>query len=58
LAKINAVLAKHKINITGQYLKTNETLGYVITDVSKKYDNEVINELRKIEATIKFRVIY
>jgi D-3-phosphoglycerate dehydrogenase len=58
LAKINAVLAKHKINITGQYLKTNETLGYVITDVSKKYDNEVINELKKIEATIKFRVIY
>ena len=45
-------------NITGQYLKTNETLGYVITDVSKKYDNEVINELKKIEATIKFRVIY
>ncbi len=58
LAKINAVLAKHKINITGQYLKTNETLGYVITDVSKKYDNEVISELKKIEATIKFRVIY
>ena len=58
LAKINAILAKHKINITGQYLKTNETLGYVITDVSKKYDNEVINELKKIEATIKFRVIY
>ncbi len=58
LAKINAVLAKHKINITGQYLKTNETLGYVITDVSKKYDNEVISELKKIEATLKFRVIY
>lgn len=58
LAKINAVLAKHKINITGQYLKTNETLGYVITDVAKKYDNEVISELKKIDATIKFRVIY
>jgi len=58
LAKINAVLAKHKINITGQYLKTNETLGYVITDVAKKYDNEVISEMKKIDATIKFRVIY
>lgn len=58
LAKINAVLAKHKINITGQYLKTNEKLGYVITDVAKKYDNEVINEMKKIEATLKFRVIY
>jgi D-3-phosphoglycerate dehydrogenase len=58
LAKINAVLALHKINITGQYLKTNETMGYVITDVTKKYDNEVINELKKIDATLKFRVIY
>ncbi|MFZ4798695.1 MAG: HAD-IB family phosphatase [Bacteroidia bacterium] len=58
LAKINSVLAKHKINIIGQYLKTNETLGYVITDVAKKYDNEVINELKLIDATLKFRVIY
>jgi len=58
LAKINAVLAKNKINIIGQYLKTNESLGYVITDVAKKYDNEVISELKKIEFTLKFRVIY
>lgn len=58
LTKINAVLAKHKINIIGQYLKTNETLGYGIIDVAKKYDNEAISELKKIDATIKFRVIY
>lgn len=58
LAKINAVLAKNKINIMGQYLKTNDTLGYVITDVAKKYDNEVINDLKQIDATLKFRVIY
>lgn len=58
LAQINAVLAKHNINIIGQYLKTNESLGYVITDVVKKYDNQVINELKNITATIKFRVIY
>jgi D-3-phosphoglycerate dehydrogenase / 2-oxoglutarate reductase len=58
LAKINAVLAKNKINIIGQYLKTNDTLGYVITDVAKKYDNEVISELKEIDFTLKFRVIY
>jgi D-3-phosphoglycerate dehydrogenase len=58
LAKINQILATHGINIVGQYLKTNETIGYVITDINKEYDKEVIKELRKIDQTIKFRVLY
>ncbi len=58
LAKINHVLAGRGINIMGQYLKTNEHIGYVITDINKEYDKEVIKELRAIENTIKFRVLY
>jgi D-3-phosphoglycerate dehydrogenase len=58
LARINQVLADHGINIVGQYLKTNEIIGYVITDIDKKYDKEVIKALRTIEHTIKFRVLY
>ena len=58
LAKINQILATHDINIVGQYLKTNELIGYVITDINKEYDKEVIKELREIEHTIKFRVLY
>ena len=58
LAKINHVLADHGINIVGQYLKTNELIGYVITDINKEYDKEVISKLRAIEHTIKFRVLY
>lgn len=58
LADINLVFASHKINIIGQYLKTNESIGYVITDISKKYNPAVINELREIPYTIKFRVLY
>ncbi|HLT73719.1 MAG TPA: phosphoglycerate dehydrogenase [Ohtaekwangia sp.] len=58
LAQINNVLAEHGINIVGQYLKTNETIGYVITDINKEYDKEVIAKLRAIEHTIKFRVLY
>jgi D-3-phosphoglycerate dehydrogenase len=30
----------------------------VITDINKEYDKEVIKELRAIENTIKFRVLY
>ncbi|MCS6833427.1 MAG: phosphoglycerate dehydrogenase, partial [Flammeovirgaceae bacterium] len=58
LAKINSIMSKHNINIIGQYLKTNETIGYVITDIATEYNSEVINDLKAIENTIKFRVLY
>lgn len=58
LAKINQVLADHGINIVGQYLKTNESIGYVITDINKDYDKDVITKLRTIDNTIKFRMLY
>ncbi len=58
LAKINQVLAENGINIVGQYLKTNESIGYVITDINKQYDKDVIAKLKAIEHTIKFRVLY
>ncbi len=58
LAQINNVLASHSINITGQYLKTNERIGYVITDISRKYKTDVIHDLKQIPHTIKFRILY
>lgn len=58
LANINGVLARNKINILGQYLKTNEQIGYAITDVDKKYDHLVLQQLKKIPQTIRFRVLY
>lgn len=58
LAKINQVLANNGINIMGQYLKTNESIGYVITDINKEYNKDVIKDLREIENTIKFRILY
>lgn len=58
LARMNLVFAKHQINIVGQYLKTNETIGYVITDIDKEYDAQMIEELKRIDHTIRFRVLY
>ncbi|MFV8226566.1 phosphoglycerate dehydrogenase [Christiangramia aquimixticola] len=58
IAHINRILAAHDINIVGQYLKTNETIGYVITDIDKEYEAEVIKELKEIQGTIRFRVLY
>ncbi|MEH0155355.1 phosphoglycerate dehydrogenase [Limibacter armeniacum] len=58
LAKINTIFAKHNINVEGQYLKTNEKIGYVITDIDKEYGPELITELKNIDDTIKVRVLY
>jgi D-3-phosphoglycerate dehydrogenase len=58
LAKMNQIFANYHINIHGQYLKTNEKIGYVITDVAKEYADEVVKELKEIDNTIKFRLLY
>jgi D-3-phosphoglycerate dehydrogenase len=58
MAQINQVFAQHQINILGQFLMTNPKIGYVITDVSAQYDKEVLKELKQIQHTIKFRILY
>ncbi len=58
MAKINEVLAKYEMNISGQYLSTDNEVGYVITDLDKEYNKDVIKALKKIGNTIKFRVLY
>jgi len=58
LAQINKILAENKANILGQYLKTNEYVGYVITDINKEYGKDVITRLRKMKETIRVRVLY
>lgn len=58
LAKLNNIFAKHNINITGQYLKTDETLGYVIVDIEKSYSREFVQDIKGIEETIKFRMLF
>ena len=58
MLKINKILSDYNINIVGQYLKTNESIGYVITDINNEYNKQVIQSLRKIHDTIKLRVLY
>ena len=58
LAKINNVFAKYNVNIKGQYLKTTNEIGYVITDIAKQYADEIVAELKDIDNTIKFRMLY
>ncbi len=58
LSEINTQLSKHTINILGQYLKTNDSIGYVVLDVNKNLSKNALDLLRKVKATIKVRVLY
>jgi D-3-phosphoglycerate dehydrogenase / 2-oxoglutarate reductase len=58
MAQINHVFAEHHINIVAQFLMTKGNIGYVITDISKGYDDKLLKELRQIVTTIKLRILY
>ena len=58
LARIDNVMASHNINILGQFLNTNDRIGYAIIDIDKKYGKQVLEDLKQISHTIKFRVLY
>jgi D-3-phosphoglycerate dehydrogenase len=58
LGAINTQLSKHKINILGQYLKTNEEIGYVVLDIDKGLSHEAVDLLKDVKETIKVRVLY
>jgi D-3-phosphoglycerate dehydrogenase len=58
LSEINTALSAHRINILGQYLKTNEQIGYVVLDVDKGLSKNALEILRKVKGTIKTRMLY
>ena len=58
LSAINTSLSRHKINILGQYLKTNDEIGYVVLDVDKKLSMQALGLLKEVKETIKVRMLY
>ncbi len=58
LSAINSALSKNKINIVGQYLKTNEDIGYVVLDVESKLSKQAIALLKEVKHTIRARMLY
>ncbi len=58
LGEINGIMSKLKVNILGQYLKTNNQIGYVVLDVEKKSSSKILAELKNVKHTIKVRELY
>ena len=58
LTEINTIFSTNQINICGQYLQTNEQIGYVVIDIEKQHSEMALKKLRTVNGTIKTRVLF
>lgn len=58
MAQINNIYSTHHINIFSQFLMTRGDIGYAVTDIDAAYDKQLLKELKQVENTIKFRILY
>ncbi|AMO54494.1 3-phosphoglycerate dehydrogenase [Endozoicomonas montiporae] len=58
LGSVNQIFSDNNINISGQYLQTNDQVGYVVIDVDAERSEIALEKLREIEGTIRCRVLY
>lgn len=58
MSEVNRVLSEDDINISGQYLQTNDKIGYVVIDVDKEYGPRALEALSQVEHTKRVRVLY
>ena len=58
LEQILHVYKMFNCNVLGQYLQTNKDVGYVVTDIDKEYNKHLIDALKQIENTVKFRILF
>ncbi|MEN9949986.1 MAG: phosphoglycerate dehydrogenase [Bacteroidota bacterium] len=58
LSEINSTLSDNQINVVGQYLKTNDEIGYVVLDVDKKLSKSAVELLKNVKGSVKVRLLY
>ena len=58
LSSINTLMSNNHINISAQYLKTNEEIGYVVLDVDSEISEIALELLKEVKETIKVRALY
>ena len=58
LSQINNVFSENSINISGQYLNTNEKVGYVVIDVDASCSELALVKLKQVSGTISCRVLF
>lgn len=59
VATVNRVFSDGGINISGQYLQTDDELGYIVVDfdISDEFDVRKLDELKQIDGTLRTRIL-
>ena len=59
LAELNAVFSQSGVNISGQYLQTDDQIGYVVIDfeAADGFDAERLEELKHVDGTLRARIL-
>ncbi len=58
LSAINSVFSENRINVSAQFLQTNDQVGYVVIDIDAEYSDMALKELGAIDGTIRSRVLF
>lgn len=58
MSEINNIFSETGINISSQYLQTNDKVGYVVMDIDVQYSQVALEKLNSIRGTIKCRVLF
>ncbi|UTW03162.1 phosphoglycerate dehydrogenase [Amphritea atlantica] len=58
MSSINSVFSENNINISGQYLQTNENVGYVVIDVDADTSEVALEKLKQVKGTIRCRRLF
>jgi len=58
MSAINNAISSTNTNILGQYLKTNESIGYAVIDIAQIDSSKTLEQMKKIEGTIRTRILF
>lgn len=58
LSQINRILSDNDVNISAQYLQTNEAIGYVVIDLDAKSSDLALHKLAEVPGTLRCRVLF
>lgn len=58
LGEINGLISKAGANIEGQFLSTNEKIGYLVMDLQSAQATSLAVDIEKLQRSIRTRVVY
>lgn len=58
MGAINKVFADNHINVSGQFLQTDDTVGYVVIDIDAQHSELALNKLQEVDGTMRCRILY